>query len=63
MNEKKLFAVVFIVMSIHIAAALLPAEDRATVNYKPWTSGSANVTSHRVVVRDGWYNQATDLCI
>ena len=27
----------------------------------PWTADSVEVTSFRVVVRDGWYNAFTDL--
>jgi len=57
------FVTTLTVMTLCVSATLFSAEDQATVKYKPWTSGSAKVTSHRVVVRDGWYNQATDLCM
>lgn len=41
----------------------LTAKDETKANYEPWVAESTKVTSHRVLVRDGWYNQATDLCM
>ena len=36
-------------------------DDAAVPALAPWTADGVEVTSHRVIVRDGWYNAFTDL--
>lgn len=51
------------IVALCLTTDLLVADDRVPP-YKPWTSSdSVKVISHRLVVRDGWYNAFPDLCL
>ena len=49
------------IMSALMAAGAVSTQGDDAVPGEPWTAPSVEVTSFRVLVRDGWYNMPTDL--